>query len=145
MSELFHIFLIFINDITYNLSSNCLLYADDTLLFDIVDNLQLSGDKLNNDLDSIGDWAKRWLVTINPNKTKCMIISSKCYKLQHPQLFYNNMQTNEVRIHKQLRIILSCNLSWLPRILSIYEKVSKRLNFLKGIQFKVSRDINEIV
>ena len=40
------LFLIFINDITYNLRSNCLLYADDTLLFDIVDNLQLSGDKL---------------------------------------------------------------------------------------------------
>ena len=138
MSELFHIFLIFINDITYNLSSNCLLYADDTLLFDIVDNLQLSGDKLNNDLDSIGDWAKRWLVTINPNKTKCgMTISSKRYKPQHPQLFYNNMLINEVSIHKHF---MSCNLSWRPHILSIYEKASKMLNFLKGIQFKVSRD-----
>ena len=100
------LFLIFINDITYNLRSNCLLYADDTLLFDILDNLQLSGDKLNNDLDSIGDWAKRWLVTISPNKTKCMTISSKRYKPQHPQLFHNNMLINEVSIHKYLGIIL---------------------------------------
>ena len=28
-------------------------------------------------LDSICDWTKRRLVTINPNKTKCMAISSK--------------------------------------------------------------------
>ena len=32
------------------------------------------------------------------------------------------------------------NLSWRPHILSIYEKASKRVNLLEGIQFKVSKD-----
>ena len=32
------------------------------------------------------------------------------------------------------------NLSWRPHILSIYEKASKRINLLEGIQFKVSKD-----
>ena len=69
-----------------------------------------------------------------------MTISSKRYKPQHPKLFDNNMLINELSIPKYLGIILSCNLSWRPHILSIYEKASKMLNFLKEIQFKVSRD-----
>ena len=48
------LFLIYINDITMNIhsdKSNCLLYTDDTSLFDIVENPNDSADKLNHDLE----------------------------------------------------------------------------------------------
>jgi len=64
------LFLIYINDVTENLKSDCLLYADDTSLFDIVDDPVTSSQKLNNDLFEIKDWARKWLVTINPSKTE---------------------------------------------------------------------------
>ena len=63
------LFLIYINDITMNIhsdKSNCLLYADDTSLFDIVESPNDSADKLNHDLEEMHSWAKTWLVTINP-------------------------------------------------------------------------------
>ena len=63
------LFLIYINDVTENLKSDCLLYADDTSVFDIVDDPVTSSQKLNNDLSEIKDWARKWLVTINPSKT----------------------------------------------------------------------------
>ena len=66
------LFLIYINDITQNIKSDCLLYADDTSLFDVVEDPALSFSKLSNDLNSIEEWALKWLVTINPSKTKCM-------------------------------------------------------------------------
>ena len=44
------LFLIYINDVTENLKSDCLLYADDTSLFDIVDDPVTSSQKLNNEM-----------------------------------------------------------------------------------------------
>ena len=69
------LFLIYINDLTQNFKSDCLLYADDTSLFDIVDDPVTSSLKLNNDLSEIEDWTWKWLVTSNPSKTECMTFS----------------------------------------------------------------------
>ena len=64
------LFLIYINDVTMKLKSDCLLYADNTSLFDIVDDPVTSSLKLNNDLTEIKDWVRKWLVTVNPTKTE---------------------------------------------------------------------------
>ena len=64
------LFLIYINDVTVKLKSDCLLYADNTSLSDIVDDPVTSSLKLNNDLTEIKDWVQKWLVTINPTKTE---------------------------------------------------------------------------
>ena len=131
--------LIYINDVTENLKSDCLLYADDTSLFDIVDDPVTSSQKLNNDLSKINDWARKWLVTINPSKTECMTFSAKRIKPPHPDLFYGDNKINEVAQHTHLGVVLCNNLSWRAHIFNIYEKASKRLNILKGIKFKVDR------
>ena len=133
------LFLIYINDVTENLKSNCLLYADDTSLFDIVDDPVTSSQKLNNNLSKINDWARKWLVTINPSKTECMTFSAKRIKPPHPDLFYGDNKINEVAQHTHLGVVLCNNLSWRAHIFKIYEKASKRLNILKGIKFKVDR------
>ena len=133
------LFLIYINDVTENLKSDCLLYADDTSLFDIVDDPVTSSQKLNNDLYKINDWAQKWLVTINPSKTECMTFSAKRIKPPHPDLFYGDNKINEVAQHTHLGVVLCNNLSWRAHIFKIYEKASKRLNILKGIKFKVDR------
>ena len=70
------------------LKSDCLLYADDTSLFDIVDDPVTSSLKLNNDLTEIEDWARKWLVTTNPTKTECMTFSVKRIKPPHPDLLW---------------------------------------------------------
>ena len=59
------LFLIYINDITDEIQSKCLLYADDTSLFEVVDSPGNTALMLNKDLESIQRWATKWLVTIN--------------------------------------------------------------------------------
>ena len=49
-------FLIYINDLSHNLSSTVKLFADDTSFFSIVHDIDLS-TKLNDDLKKISDWA----------------------------------------------------------------------------------------
>ena len=134
------LFLIYINDITENLESYSLLYADDTSLYDIVDNPDTSSTKLNNDLIEIEKWAKRWLATINTKKTKCMTFSVKRLKPPHPDLYFANEKICEVLQHTHLGVKLTANLSWKAHIVNIFENANKKLNMLKGLKFKVSRD-----
>jgi hypothetical protein len=71
------LFLIYINDFPTNISSTCFLFADDFLLMDEVITPVDTSNKLNGDLNVISDWASRWQVTMNPQKTENLIFSCK--------------------------------------------------------------------
>ena len=133
------LFLIYINDITENLQSDCFLYAEDTSIFDIVESPTMSSMKLNNDPISIMDCASQWLVTINPTKTESIIFSNKWIKPYHSYLFYEGKKIAEVTQHDHLGLTLSSTLSWKAHILRIYEKACRRLNLLKGLKYKLNR------
>jgi hypothetical protein len=105
----------------------------------IVDDPCLTADRLNHDLECIKAWTKDWLVTINPDKTKSMIFSLKRLRPNHPPLFFNNNEIQEVFNHKHLGVTLLSNLTWTAHIINIHEKASKRLNLLKGLKFKLNR------
>ena len=51
------LFLIYINDLSDNLTSNAKLFADDTSLFSVVHDVNTSAKELNDDLKKINDWA----------------------------------------------------------------------------------------
>ena len=50
-------FLIYINDLSDDLTSNPKLFADDTSLFSVVQNINSTTTDLNSDLSKINDWA----------------------------------------------------------------------------------------
>ena len=51
------LFLIYINDLSDDLTTNVKLFSDDTLLFSIVHNMNTSTINLNSDLKKIKNWA----------------------------------------------------------------------------------------
>ena len=75
------LFLIYINDIVSDITSNVKLFADDTSLSMVVENPIITADILNDDLQKINSWANKWLVTFNPDKTESMLISKKITSL----------------------------------------------------------------
>ncbi len=89
------LFLIYINDIVRQINCTIRLFADDTSLYVIVDNPITAADLLNNDLQTITDWANQWLVKFNPNKTKNLLISRKTQRIQHPP--YNDAKPTNHR------------------------------------------------
>jgi hypothetical protein len=135
------LFLLYINDITDSLSTKCFLYADDTSLFDIVENPLQSAVKLNNDLRNIDDWSNRWQVIMNADKTKSIIFSVKNIKPFHPPLIINGNTIEDIDKHTHLGLTLSSNMSWREHILNIHQKASKRVHMLKGLKYKLNRDI----
>ena len=63
-------FLVYINDLVENVSSDAKLFADDTSLFTVVYDEGIAADQLNRDLKVISDWAYQWKMQFNPDKNK---------------------------------------------------------------------------
>ena len=133
------LFLIYINDITNDIQSEAFLFADNTMILDVVDSPTTSAVKLNTDLASISNWADKWMVTMNPSKTRSMIFSVKNNKPDHPRILLNRATIPDVNLHCHLGINLSSGLSWQNHICIISERVAKRLNMLKGLRFHLNR------
>ena len=60
------LFLIYINDLERNIKSNIKFFADDTMLFSIVEDPAISANNLNLDLDIIQQWAYQWKMEFKP-------------------------------------------------------------------------------
>ena len=99
------LFLIYINDLSNNLSSNCKLFADDTSLFSVVNNIHTSATTLSHYLKAITSWAFQWKMILNPDLRKQaqeVIFSRKNKKLLHPTRFFNNISLNNSLFPKHL-------------------------------------------
>ena len=64
------LFLVYINDLTDNISSNIKLFADDSSLFTRVDGINVTHSRLVRDLETIKKWAYQWKMKFNPNISK---------------------------------------------------------------------------
>ena len=62
--------LIYINDLSDNLLSTVKLFADDTSLFSVVNDSNISANELNKDLQKISEWAFKWKMAFNPDLIK---------------------------------------------------------------------------
>ena len=97
------LFLIFINDITHVISRcHIRLFADDTCLFIEIDDPTTNANDLNDDLDKLNEWAKKWKVTFSPPKTKELLISRKRNEVVHPPLKLDGEEIERVSSHKHL-------------------------------------------
>ena len=64
------LFLIYINDLFDGLKSECKLFADDTFLFSVVNDINTSASDINEDLEIIGNLAFKWKINFNPDPNK---------------------------------------------------------------------------
>jgi len=65
------LFLAYVNDIWRNIESKIRFFADDCIIYRKILNIK-DVEKLQADLDRLGDWAERNEVKINPNKSKAL-------------------------------------------------------------------------
>ena len=74
-------FLIYINDITENVSSQLKFFADDCLLYHVIKTEQDS-ILLQKDLDALSQWAIVWQMRFN--LSKCTVM--RCMRSQNPMI-----------------------------------------------------------
>ena len=67
-------FALYINDLPQNLSSDCLLYADDQKLYRKI-KTPSDARLLQEDLDRLQEWCITWGLTLNPSKCKAFTMT----------------------------------------------------------------------
>ena len=133
------LFLIFIIPIVKYILTNIRLFADDTILYKVVHNIDLAAAELNIDLESIKFWATIWKVDFNPLKSKSLLITKKNQNIQHPPLIMSQSQIEEVNEHKHLGITFCRTLTWTNHISEISTKAWKRIGSLRRYKFHLDR------
>ena len=131
------LYLIYINDLSDDLSTNAKLFADDTSLFSVVRDINTSADHLNKDLRKINNWAFQWKISFNPDpstQAQEVIFSRKHQKISHPSIYFNNNSIDSVSSQKHLGMILDIKLNFQEDIKNILTKVNKTIGLLRKLQ-----------
>ena len=108
-----------------NLSTNVKLFADDTSLFSIVNDVNKSFENLSNYIFIISNWACQWKMSFNLDTFKQgqeVIFSRKILIQSHPALTLDNSSVIKTTHHKHLKLILDEKLNFKEHL---KEKMSK--------------------
>ena len=131
------LFIVYINDLPSVLNfSYATLYADDTVIYCYgYTQLELR-DKLNDDLLSVARWLNENKLTLNLEKTKCMLIGSNHKLARNISLSICILSHNidSVSSFKYLGIFLSSHFTWANHVDHIISKVNQRLGLLRRIR-----------
>ena len=103
------LFLIYINDLPDNLSSNPKLFVDDISLFSVEHDINQSGINLNDDWEKISNWAFQWKMSFNPDTNKQVqevIFSRNLRKTNHPSVTFSSTSVTQSEIQKHLGMFL---------------------------------------
>ena len=126
------LFLVYINDLARNIKSNVKCFADDTMLFSIVKNPEISANDLNHDLDVIHQWKLKF----NPDPTKQatgVLFSCKKSSPSHPQIMFNGTVVARINEQKQSGLILDSSLSFEKHFNEKIIKAKKNLGIIKHL------------
>ena len=122
-------FLLYINDIAKGINSPLRLFADDCLLYRVINGIE-DTNRLQEYLNKLSEWANTWQLKFKVGK--CTVI--RCTRSLKPfthNYTLNNCSLNVSNQHSYLGFIIRKSLSWSPHISDIITKASRTLNFIK--------------
>ena len=64
------LFLVYVNALEDGIKSQIRFFADDTSIFSVVNDPNITARELNDDLNTINEWAVQWKMSFNPDPTK---------------------------------------------------------------------------
>ena len=128
------LFLIYVNDLPDNLSSNVKLFADDTSLFSVIHDINISAGELNEDLKKISEWAFQWKMIFNLDATKQAqeVIFSR--RKKKPPLFFNNAIVSQTNSQKHLGVTLDLKLTFEEHLLNVFKTVNRTIGLIRKLQ-----------
>jgi len=123
------LFLCYINDLPSLVKSKIRMYADDTLIYNTIHNIN-DCLQLQNDIIELEKWAKTWQMDFNPSKCEFLKITNKKLTL-HFNYHINNEPIKEVQHVKYLGITIDSHMTWREHINVLSHKANTTLAFLR--------------
>ena len=132
---------LFTNDcMSMNSSIKIVKFADDTTISGLITN----NDETiyRQEIDRLVNWCDNNNLTLNPSKTKELIIDFRQNKPPMNPVLINNEHTEVVNKFKFLGTIISNDLKWQDNVTATVKKANKRLYFLRLLNtFNVNLNI----
>ena len=140
------LFLIYINDIAFDITSNIDLYADDSTVHKSGSNVNEIQHTLQINLEIIDNWCNINNMALHPSKTKCMLIGSKnkLKKAEKLKLIVNNTEIENVNSHKVLGICINNDLTWDTHISTVCSKLNSKLALLRRVSIFLTLDMKKM-
>ena len=141
------LFLVYINDLTDNISSQMRLFADDSSLFTRIEGVDQTHEKLVKDLKTVTTWAHQWKMVFNPDMSKQaieLIFSVKRKKPKHPNLVLNGVPMARQEHTKHLGVYLDTDLSFSKHIKEAVLTALKGVSLLKYLSKFVDRNLLDL-
>ena len=138
------LFIIYINDLVKCIKTcKVQLYADDTVLYCSNTSIKSIELALNSDLVNLYNWMCQNKLSVNCNKTVCMLLGSKhMLSKEHTlNLILNNLPIEQVNQYKYLGLLVDERISWNLQI----EKMLKRIGQIISFLARLKRCLNESV
>ena len=125
------LFLAYINDLPDCISedSRVRLFADDSVVYRVINNND-DATQLQQDLNALQEWERKWLMEFHPEKCQVLRITKRCNPVKFTYSIHNH-PLEVVSSAKYLGVELSDNLSWNRNIDSIAAKGKRSLGFLR--------------
>ena len=133
------LFLIFMNDIDESIVSDMFIFADDTTLNKIYASAAEAELCINGDMNTISNWANKWFVNFNSEKTVFINFSLKTNISRNLKIEFNASPVKQVSEHKHSGIIFSEDMKWSKHIAHITSKANQRLGALYRQSHKMTR------
>ena len=129
------LFILYVNDMITALHSTPRLFADDTCLFLTAKNTSELEELGNSELSSLKNWMDANKLTVNPTKSKFIVMNSK---IRAPQiqcsLFYNNTCIRNDKSLKYLGIELDQELNFLPHLTKLENRLSQNVGIIMKLK-----------
>ena len=122
------LFNLFISDISQNLATKSLLFADDTLIYQPICSRQ---DELllQADLDALGRWSESNGMKLNTNKS-IMHMTRSTKTIALPQYSIHGLPLTIATTYKYLGITINNSLTWNDHVNSVVAKANRTLGFI---------------
>ena len=132
------LFLIFISDILDEVDARPSLFADDTAVWIATGRNKKEAEKnMQRNINKIQDWADRWKMALNHDKTEAMVISTDAGDLGwKPRLHLKGKSIKIVKLYKFLGVTIDGGLRFNLHVNRIIAKCKKRINIMKCLKGK---------
>ena len=121
------LFVAYINDLPSKLLSQCNLFADDSKIYNIVDNA-LNIQKLQDDINKCSEWADEWKMEFHPHKCKVLHFGSK--NTENEYVIGNN-KIMPANYEKDLGVTISDDLKWTEHIKICANKANRMIGLIR--------------
>ena len=136
------LFSLCINDITTDTDSEIRLFADDCVCYREIKGRE-DAVRLQEDIDRLGCWARKWAMRFQPVKCNIMQITRKRIKKINASYNLEGTVLDNVENIKYLGVTITNDLKWNTHVSNICTKANRTLDFLRRTLSAYPQDVKE--